>query len=210
MTVYIYEYDKNTFEYLGKKVAEADPEETKLKGKFVPLIPRFTTLEAPPSVKDEQVAVWGNGKWVVKKDYRNYFLVDKETLIVTKITTIDKPEGIIIDKELANLVKENPDNYKIENNEVVEKTPEDKEKERKEKISLLSLTKREVFLAVYRAKGITPEQIKSQITDTEALIEFEYANEYFRGNPLIDEIGEKLGYMSDDLDYLFENKQLPI
>lgn len=91
-------------------------------------------------------------------------------------------------------------------------TQEYKEKQalkEKERISKLSLTKREVFLALYKAKGITPEQIKSQITDTAALIEFDYANEYFRGNPLIDLIGEKLGYSSDDLDYLFENKELP-
>ena len=88
-------------------------------------------------------------------------------------------------------------------------TEEEKKQAEKERIALLSLTKREVFLALYKAKGITPEQIKTQITDTEALIEFEYANEYYRGNPLIDLIGAKLGYTSDDLDYLFENKELP-
>ena len=89
-------------------------------------------------------------------------------------------------------------------------TEEEKKQAEKERIALLSLTKREVFLALYKAKGITPEQIKAQITDTEALIEFEYANEYFRGNPLIDLIGAKLGYTSDDLDYLFLNKELPV
>ncbi len=88
-------------------------------------------------------------------------------------------------------------------------TEEEKKQAEKERIALLSLTKREVFLALYKAKGITPEQIKAQITDTEALIEFEYANEYYRGNPLIDLIGAKLGYTSDDLDYLFINKELP-
>ena len=88
-------------------------------------------------------------------------------------------------------------------------TEEEKSQKEKERIAMLSLTKREVFLALYKAKGITPEQIKAQITDTEALIEFEYANEYYRGNPLIDLIGAKLGYSSDDLDYLFKNKELP-
>lgn len=83
-----------------------------------------------------------------------------------------------------------------------------KQKER-ERLNLLSLSKREVFLALYKAKGITPEQLKDEIEDVEALIEFEYANEYFRGNPLIDLIGAKLGYTADDLDYLFINKELP-
>lgn len=82
------------------------------------------------------------------------------------------------------------------------------QKER-ERIAQLSLTKREVFLALYRDKGITPEQIKAQITNPEALIEFEYAGDYYRGNPLIDLIGQTLGYTSEELDYLFENKELP-
>lgn len=82
------------------------------------------------------------------------------------------------------------------------------EKER-QRLDNLSLTKREVFLALYKDQGITPEQIKSQITDPEALIEFEYANDYFRGNPLINVIGQVLGYNTEQLDYLFENKELP-
>lgn len=88
-------------------------------------------------------------------------------------------------------------------------TEEEKAQREREYINQLSLTKREVFLALYRDKGITPEQIKAQIQNPEALIEFEYANDYFRGNPLIDLIGQTLGYTSEDLDYLFINKTLP-
>ncbi len=206
MAIYIYEYSSETFEYVGKREADADPEETKIKGEFVPLIPANATLVEPPVIDEGHVAVFIGNEWQDKIDYRNYYLVD-ENLSVTEIKTIDKPDGIVIDKDLAEKI--NPDDYKIEDNKVVEKTAEDREKERKERIALLSLTKREVFLAVYKAKQITPDMIKAQITDPEALIEFEYANEYYRGNPLIDEIGEKLGYNSDDLDYLFENKELP-
>lgn len=89
------------------------------------------------------------------------------------------------------------------------KSEEQKELEEKERIAHLSLTKREVFLALYQSKGITPDTIKAQITDPQALIEFEYATEYYRGNPLIDIIGETLGFSSKDLDYLFQNKVLP-
>lgn len=84
---------------------------------------------------------------------------------------------------------------------------EEQAQKKRERINNLSLTKREVFLALYRDKGITPEQIKLQIKDQEALIEFEYANDYFRGNPLIELIGKSLGYTSEQLDYLFENKE---
>lgn len=75
-----------------------------------------------------------------------------------------------------------------------------------ERVAKLSLTKREVFLGLYEAKGVTPEQIKAQITDPAALIEFEYANDYFRGNPLIDSVGAALGITPAQLDCFFETK----
>ena len=74
----------------------------------------------------------------------------------------------------------------------------------RERIAKLSLTKREVFLGLYQAKGVTPDQIKAQITDPAALIEFEYANDYYRGNPLIDIVGATLGITSEQLDRFFE------
>lgn len=83
------------------------------------------------------------------------------------------------------------------------------EAKRQEKLAMLKLTKREVFLALYKDKGITPAQIKAQIPSDEALIEFEYATEYYRGNPLIDMVGALLGYTKEQLDYLFENKEFP-
>ena len=79
------------------------------------------------------------------------------------------------------------------------------QKER-ERINLLSMTKREMFLGLYQAKGITPDMLKAQITDPQALIEFEYANDYYRGNPLIDVIGGQLGFTSEQLDKFFETK----
>lgn len=108
--------------------------------------------------------------------------------------------------------EETNEEYVLDGDEYVLKNEEWEEKQaqkEKERIAKLSLTKREVFLALYKAKGLTPEMIRSQITDTEALIEFDYATEYFRFNPLIDKIGLMLGYSSEDIDYLFEHKQLP-
>ena len=74
----------------------------------------------------------------------------------------------------------------------------------KERIAKLKLTKREVFLGLFQAKGVTPEMIKAQITDPMALIEFEYANDYYRGNPLIDIVGATLGITPEQLDKFFE------
>ena len=96
---------------------------------------------------------------------------------------------------------------KIVDGEVIDNTEEyeaEKAKQEAERIAKLSLTKREVFLAIYQDKGITPEQIRAQITDPAALIEFDYAEKYYRGNPLIDVLGQSLGYSKEELDNLFD------
>lgn len=95
--------------------------------------------------------------------------------------------------------------YDFELMTVEEKEAKETQKER-ERIARLSLTKREVFLGLYQAKGVTPDMLKAQITDPQALIEFEYANDYYRGNPLIDIIGGQLGFTSEQLDRFFMNK----
>lgn len=103
-----------------------------------------------------------------------------------------------------------PENYYIYDGENIVKNSEFEEEEKQKEIdrlSKLSLTKREVFLAIYQDKGLKPDDIRNQITDISALIEFDYASEYFRGNPLINSIGNSLGYTSEDLDYLFTNKK---
>ena len=82
---------------------------------------------------------------------------------------------------------------------------EQKQKERG-RLAKLSMTKREMFLGLYQAKGITPDMLKAQISDPQALIEFEYANDYYRGNPLIDLIGTQLGFTTEQLDRFFETK----
>ena len=101
-----------------------------------------------------------------------------------------------------------PDKYIVENGALVRNPNYEAEQELKERerIAKLSLTKREVFLGLYQAKGVTPDQIKAQITDPMALIEFEYANDYYRFNPLIDVVGNALGITSEQLDKFFDTK----
>ena len=89
-------------------------------------------------------------------------------------------------------------------------TEEELDLQEKERIAKLSLTKREVFLGLYQAKGVTPDMIKAQITDPMALIEFEYANDYFRGNPLIDAVGGVLGITPEQLDKFFETNDYTV
>lgn len=126
-----------------------------------------------------------------------------------EVDDLDKPIMIEeIDPETGEtiLVHKHHTEYRtviVEDIEIVDYTEEEKQ----EMISKLSLTKREVFLALYQDKGITPEQLRSQIQSTEALIEFDYAEKYYRGNPLINGIGALLGYTPEQLDYLFIHKE---
>lgn len=91
---------------------------------------------------------------------------------------------------------------------------EQAQKER-ERLNHLSLTAADVERAIYKNKGIDFDDIIELVKanpqiDVKALkIEFK-ANNFFRGNPYIDQIGTILGYTSDDLDYLFQNKELPL
>ena len=85
-------------------------------------------------------------------------------------------------------------------------TEEEKQAQERERIARLSMTKREMFLGLYQAKQITPDMLKAQITDQQALIEFEYANDYYRGNVLIDQVGAQLGITPEQLDKFFETK----
>ena len=80
--------------------------------------------------------------------------------------------------------------------------------EERNRKDMLALTRCDVLKALYQAKGITPNDIKALLKDNvEALIELEYAQNFYRGHPIIKSLGEQLGFTSDDLDYLFENKK---
>ena len=133
-----------------------------------------------------------------------------------------------LDQEFYNLekVEETELQYVLDGEEYVLKDEAWEEKQaqkERERIAKLSLTKREVFLGLYQAVGVTPDMIKAQITDgvnkgagspdsilesevQKALIEFEYANDYYRGNPLIDIVGATLGITPEQLDRFFETK----
>ena len=87
------------------------------------------------------------------------------------------------------------------------------------RIAQLSMTGADVERAIYQAKGIDFEDIltlvKSQENseqapniDLKALkIELK-ANNFYRGNPYINQIGELLGFTSEQLDQFFETKDI--
>ena len=84
------------------------------------------------------------------------------------------------------------------------------------RIAMLNLTRGDVFRGLLLAKGITKNQIAQMIeampvstqeeivTKELALIDFEDALNFYRGNQLIDTIGLALGITSKQLDKFFE------
>ena len=135
-------------------------------------------LEKPLSIQER-------ADFIVEHNHNNSLNIEETDFAIYALEPWEKLEGDEI----------------IEDKEAWEVEQEQKEKER---IAKLKLTKREVFLGLYQAKGVTPDMIKAQITDPQALIEFEYANDYYRGNPLIDIVGATLGVTSEQLDKFFE------
>ena len=112
--------------------------------------------------------------------------------------------NIEVDEDIYN----NIEKYTYKDGQIVfdPKFEEKQAQKERERLNLLSMTKREMFLGLYQAKQITPDMLKAQITDPQALIEFEYANDYYRGNPLIDLIGGQLGFTTEQLDKFFDTK----
>lgn len=64
--------------------------------------------------------------WVIKPDYRKNFYKVDDNLCVQEITTIGEQEGFyIVDRVTGDLIKQNPDKYKILDNQVIAKTEDE-------------------------------------------------------------------------------------
>ena len=99
------------------------------------------------------------------------------------------------------------------------KTEEEKEQEELERVAMLSLTRGDVFRGLLQAKGVTRAQIRAMIENNEtltmlqkemALIDFDEALNFYRGNALIDTLGATLGISKDQLDKFFETNDYTV
>lgn len=88
-------------------------------------------------------------------------------------------------------------------------TDEELQTQERERINMLSLTAADVERAIYKAKGMDFEDILKLVEnnpdiDLKALkIELK-ANNFYRGNPYIEQVGALLGFTSEMLDEFFE------
>lgn len=102
--------------------------------------------------------------------------------------------------------------YKYSDGKIILNTDYQQEQEQKERerIAQLFLTAADVERAIYKDKGIDFDDILEmldnypQIDKKAVKIEFK-ANNFYRGNPYVNQIGQLIGYTSEQLNYLFEN-----
>lgn len=152
------------------------------------------------------------------------YYIEKEN----KIVLFDENRQIIINTieqlpEYKDLeIKEVQEGYVIVDFELmtIEEAQEKAQQKERERLDRLTLTPADVERALYKAKSMDFEDLKALIAeklptiDLKALaIEFR-AKDFYRGAEaggmrLFDIVGALLGYSSDDMDYLFKNKELP-
>lgn len=115
-------------------------------------------------------------------------------------------------------IEETETEYQLYNGEYL--TPDEIIIKERQRLDSLTLTPADVERALYKEKQMDFEDLKALIAqqlpmvDTKALsIEFR-AKDFYRGAMygdlrLFDVVGALLGYTPQDMDYLFENKELP-
>lgn len=141
---------------------------------------------------------------------------DGDLIILARETEEELMEALKMMKYAT--VEETDVDYQLYNGEYL--TPEEVAERERQRLDALFLTPADVERALYRAKGMDFEDLKALIAqalpqvDIKGLaIEFR-AKDFYRGAVasgmrLFDVVGQLLGYSSDDMDFLFENKSLP-
>lgn len=138
--------------------------------------------------------------------------------------TLNKP---YIEKQRINFIVEQNHTlgYEIRETDIALEawgyTEEEKQEQARQRLDLLTLTPSDVERALYYGLGIDFDDLKALIAEKAPQIDLKglaiefRANNFYRGavdkdgNRIIDMVGMLLGFTSEDMDYLFQNKQLP-
>ena len=186
----LYNYDKNTKEYLSTTIASADPMETKIRGEFVPLVPAYATVIEPPKTGENEVAIFNGKVWEIKKDFRVSHKICDENFNIKDITEIGEiEEKYLVTADMAKLIKENPDKFKIQNEEITQKTEEEYQEFLDNKIKKEEAEKIKNQLLELDSKAIRPIRAilagTGSAEDTEKLNEVEKEAKKLRNELII-------------------------
>lgn len=134
----------------------------------------------------------------------------------------DEIQNVEVSEEVFSAFIEDNLRYIWDGEKVIENPnyETDKQARLREELDRLTLTPADVERALYKAKGMDFDDLKALIAeklpniDLKGLaIEFR-AKDFFRGATangirLFDVVSQLLGYTPDDMDYLFQNGELP-
>lgn len=152
--------------------------------------------------------------YYIEKDNKIVRLFSNKAKMTSTLKYLPEYQGLEIKETERPLVLSDDGTYYV-----FADTPEyEQEQAQKEaeRIAMLKLTRGDVFRALLMAKGVTRQQIKAQLeampmtTQEEqlerelALIDFDEALDFYRGNALIDIVGTSLGITKQQLDEFFE------
>lgn len=118
-----------------------------------------------------------------------------------------------VTEEVYNAFVENPDKYIYQNGEIVENPNYEQEQAKKERgrLDMLFMTGSDVERAVYKVKGMDFDDILTMVKSNSAIdvkalkIELK-ANNFYRGNLYIAQVGALLGFTAEQMDRFFETK----
>lgn len=128
-------------------------------------------------------------------------------------TLNEEIQNIAVTESIYNAYIAEPEKFIYVDGEIVENPnyeEEQKQKER-ERLDMLFMTGSDVERAIYKVKGIDFDDILTLLKDNPTIdvkalkIEFK-ANNFYRGNPYISQVGTFLGFTSVQMDKFFDTK----
>ena len=140
----------------------------------------------------------------------NYY-IEKDGLIKGYSTNFEEFQNTVINSEYSQLEIQETERS-IVNFEFAD-TPEyiaEQERLEQERIQELTISKTNLFKAIYLVKGLTPQDIRGRIElmpneqqRVLALIDFDNAKDFYRKHPLFGDFALSLGFSKEDIDNIF-------
>lgn len=210
--MFYYSYDAYSKEYIGKGIADINPEASKKAGHDVYWAPAYATLEEPPIFEDNRVAVFNEEtqKWVVEVDYRGQYACDSNLNVIVISELGEIPSGyILITEEQFNQIKNDWDWFIVKDGKLIKNPNYDEIKENKHKVyvSKLAMTKYDFFKYVCKPNNITYTQLLQKVqSNEEVAAAWDLCGHVYRGDGVLcTYINDFLPSLTEEaLDKIFE------
>lgn len=178
----VYNYDKNTKEYLYSEEAYIDPLASRMYGTEAYFIPENATKIAPIEVPKGYVTVFNNDYWVIEKDYRGKYQIGTtgDISVVDYIGELKEGFVLLTDEQYKQL-QEQPEYYIVQNGVLIvnPRLPEIEA----ERIAKSYMTKWDFVKFILNPLGFTYAMLKEVLAKDIALEEaWECCSYVYRGD----------------------------